>query len=307
MKLRLKTDNYVSNVLNIEFVNDEETINIVGQYEGLNYSNNYLKTKNNEYVIVNDDGNLETTDEKQEAFFIKICNSLLINQIKEKNIIETSIVEANFYECLDINNNMSALMLATIDGNLFLVKSLLEKGYHKFLNLRNYHGHTVLFFADKQHDILKELLKYKPNLEIEDNDGNTLLMVSDDLGTCKLLIEAGADVNHIDDFETTAILLAIKEKNINKIALLLEYGADPNANEIFYELIHNYDAEIANMIFNSPNFNINRQNDLGYSLPMMAYYYEDKSLYNDILKYNPDLSLQNYKGETLNDLITSNA
>lgn len=104
-----------------------------------------------------------------------------------------------------------------------------------------YMGRTSLHAAAQKTSgkVLQLLLtSCKDSIPIEDVDGKTCLfyaVTSGHASNVKMMIEAGADINHQDHFGRTPLYWAVKEGNDEMVELLLSLGADPtvttNLNE----------------------------------------------------------------------------
>ncbi len=57
----------------------------------------------------------------------------------------------------------------------------------------------------------------------------------------ELLLEAGADINIIDDEDYTTLHRAVENRDLDKVKLLLEYGADPNFYTYLFSYGENFD------------------------------------------------------------------
>lgn len=172
---------------------------------------------------------------------------------------------------IDVNKtdlfNYTALMRACEHNDYYVAKVLLEAGAD--INIQGIDGSSALILASKRYatkKLVKLLLKYNPNLELKDNNGNTALLVAykqfrEDL-TC-LLIDSGADVNATNNFGETPLILAYKNiklnpqlnksNNYDEIKKLIQAGADVNAvnmyNESIFTLAKQYnDTNIISLI-----------------------------------------------------------
>lgn len=135
----------------------------------------------------------------------------------------------------------SPLILATLKGNLNVVKMLVEKGAN--INQRNWQGHSSIQYAcskgwidiveyllvkgvdinvvDNRGDsslhrlaslgrieILELVLKYKPNLNSQNSEGNTPLHIAcedDEATTVLALVQHGADTEIMNKEKQTAL------------------------------------------------------------------------------------------------------
>lgn len=126
----------------------------------------------------------------------------------------------------------TALMLAVQFNKVDTVKLLLDRGAE--IDAQNKRGWTALIFAAHNHpydnkvDVVKELLQYKPQLELKTNDsGMTALLVASQFSEpiTKLLLDHGADINAKDKEGHTPLEIAISIPQPGIVKLLLEKGA----------------------------------------------------------------------------------
>ncbi|WP_165913618.1 M48 family metallopeptidase [Serpentinicella alkaliphila] len=86
-------------------------------------------------------------------------------------------------------------------------------------------------------DEVKSILESRINPDIVDSEGWTPLMWAtqlNDLDMINLFIEYGADPNKIDYYyEETALIIALTNDYVEAIAALLEAGADPNLSDSY--------------------------------------------------------------------------
>jgi ankyrin repeat protein len=78
------------------------------------------------------------------------------------------------------------------------------------------------------------------SLEFEEGGYTPLLFAAqqDDVDSAMLLLAAGADVNDIAPVGTSALVIAVHSNNPNVATLLLEKGANPNADRAGYTALH---------------------------------------------------------------------
>jgi len=131
---------------------------------------------------------------------------------------------------LNIQNNDgdTALMLSLkFLKNDIRMKMLLKAGAD--VNIRNNQDQTALIIACMNLDEprIKSLLKYKPNMNIEDYNKKTALMYLLDkeanISIIKKCIDAGADINTQGEGGYTPLMHVIEHHGIEVIASLLEY------------------------------------------------------------------------------------
>jgi len=94
-------------------------------------------------------------------------------------------------------------------------------------------SNTALLKAVKRYDVetIQLLLQCHPNLEMKDNFGRTALMfffMDGYKSLAQKLLEAGADVNAMDNDHHTPLFMACERHQVGATELFLKYGADPN-------------------------------------------------------------------------------
>lgn len=107
--------------------------------------------------------------------------------------------------------------------------SLLKQD-NSLLNYQNQDGKTLLHLCitDSNTDVLKKLLKFKPDLNVKDKTGETILFRSvllDKKDFVRLLISKGSDVNIPNNDGYTSLYIAKKNKNKIIEELLIDKGA----------------------------------------------------------------------------------
>jgi ankyrin repeat protein len=126
-------------------------------------------------------------------------------------------------------DGMTPLHHAARDGNAVLVDYLIEKGAKT--DIQNNQGKTPLHLAatfDRK-DAVAALVKRGAALETRDPYGRTAFVLCarerGGVGTAKLLLDAGADINARDKFDETALGLAAWRGKREFVDMLLEKGA----------------------------------------------------------------------------------
>lgn len=131
----------------------------------------------------------------------------------------------------EVGLGWTALMIATIEGRLEVVSTLLEHGAE--VNAQNDQGWTALRFAVSMDDaeILRVLLDAGADANIPDQEGKTALMQAASenmLESLKILLNAGALPQVKDHAGQTALMIAEAQCH-TEIVKLLEEGDASNA------------------------------------------------------------------------------
>ncbi len=97
-------------------------------------------------------------------------------------------------------------------------------------------GHTALQAAAQNGhlDVIKVLLKYQADVEIEDKDGDRAVhhaAFGDEPAVIKLLSQAGADLNARNKRRQTALHIAVNKGHNNVVKTLLELGCHPSLQD----------------------------------------------------------------------------
>jgi ankyrin repeat protein len=124
----------------------------------------------------------------------------------------------------------AALRKAAQDGEITVVKELLEKGAN--VNARDDSGRTALLWVAPARDnseMVKLLVAKGAEVNAADNAGETALMIASSQsnpGIVTALLEAGAEVNAQNKVGGTALMAAAFRANIEEIKILLGNNAD---------------------------------------------------------------------------------
>ncbi len=211
--------------------------------------------------------------------FTPLLKAVYKTTLWRKNEEKANIVLQLLKKGADINVSMptdsswwdkgdNALHFAAMEGNLEIVKMLVEYGSNK--DAQNYYGITPLMKAAEMNrvEIVKYLMHMGADINIKNNEGENVLLYQAKssgekyelvkilldaglspnsenlngrtilmreaswrhLSTVMLLVERGATVNNKDNNGRTSLIYAVWAINPNKnvITFLLENGADPN-------------------------------------------------------------------------------
>ena len=196
----------------------------------------------------------------------------------------------------DTSDFSAALFNAALFGHLEIIKLLWEKTG----NLKEYQEKTLLEASFRGYDdILRWLIErgIEINIEFSTTPYNNypyhsttpLITASqriDIIGTAKLLIEKGADVNKKDSSNFTPLMSASRNGNLELVKLFLELNSDMNVEDnrgetaFSYALTNNH-REIARLILEknvNTSTDINTKGNKGITLLMQAAILGDKEI-----------------------------
>ena len=152
---------------------------------------------------------------------------------------QPKVVEALIKNGADINKkgtdkkqkifNGSALITASANGNLEIVKSLLDAKADR--NITDDTGLTPLMAAAYMgnDNVVALLIHQGASLEQQDEKGYTALMFAANAGqynSVRVLLESNANVNAKDNDNSVPIMFAAQHGFNDTVRLLLSYGAD---------------------------------------------------------------------------------
>ena len=141
------------------------------------------------------------------------------------------------------------------------------------------HSKTLLEAVSQQDkDRVAKILETKPNLEQIDAKGRTALMLAaynDDNEIAELLINAGADVNAQDEMLNSPFLYAGANGNIKLVKMCLENGADFKVFNRYYgsaliPAAERRHLDVVNLLVNTPGYPIDHVNNLGWTALLEA-------------------------------------
>lgn len=201
---------------------------------------------------------------------------------------------------------------------------------------RNRNGKTFMMIVVihpefKVHD-LRTLIRAGANPNIQDEKGNTALMLISDFsssdysqGVTELLLEAGADPNLQDEEGLTALMICMGTHSSNRlIEILLRAGANPNIQDnegktaLMYALviiaeygIYAFAEEIVKMLLDA-GADPDIQDERGLTVLMLCVdecigrIHLQERIVSRLLKAGADPNLQNREGQTALMLVTLN-
>ena len=154
------------------------------------------------------------------------------------------------------------LLMASAVGNEEAVGSLIQCGAD--VNVIDNYGKMAIFYAAKHINIVKILVEAGADLEHQDLQGKTPLLEAIDVGNTEVvdfLVKSGANANRKDeDHGRTPIFFAVFKRNIEICETLIKSGVDVNSKDKY-----------------------------GDPLIFYAISYKDQDMLALLLKFNPDL------------------
>jgi ankyrin repeat protein len=172
-------------------------------------------------------------------------------------IVEALLNAGASAKTLTTEDGETVLMTAARAGNIQAVKMLLDRGAD--VNAReNYKGQTALMWAaaERHTEVVKLLLEHGADWKVRSVDRETkpprLSAASSvspiarggftalgfaaregDVATARVMLDAGVDINYGDIDNTSALVVAIMNKQYTFAKFLLERGADPNTVDAY--------------------------------------------------------------------------
>lgn len=217
---------------------------------------------------------------------------------------------ADFNTTVGDSDKRNLLHHASQRGHSNLVKFLIEKGID--VNSLDKRGRTSLYIScyDRQLDSAKTLLSKGAEINIS-GDYNPLDMASSNsyYGTeiVELLLENKANVNQTcRGTRVTPLMGALHQKKTNSLKLLLEAGANTNHIDIngdspLGRVSEHEFPEHVNLLLDF-NADINYQNGKGNSALHLTTERENKKVVEVLIKRGIKTNLKNKNGETAKDI-----
>lgn len=254
---------------------------------------------------------------------IQIPSSLIgvQNQNHHFNLVHISIqMDMKPESNLDLQNEYgeTRLMLAAREGNLDLIKTLIQAGVN--LNLQNKHGETALIVAAKNGytDIVDALIQAGANLDLQDNSarnggrferavGHTALMWAAHHGHIDIvnaLLQAGANLNLQQACGSSALNCAAPHGHTAIVNALIQAGAkldfrgffDDGTTPLMDALFRNH-PDIANALIQA-GANLDLQTAYGTTALIIAVCCGYTDIVNVLIQAGANLDLQDEDGET---------
>jgi HEAT repeat protein len=153
--------------------------------------------------------------------------SLLIKSKAKLNTVSSN-GKTRIDEDLDINND-TALTLATKKGHVETIKVLVNSGAD--INIKNGAGRSALMESVWNGNAAVENILKKAGGSFDCSDIITASAESN-IGAVKSIIDKGCDINVIDDYGASALMVAAIRGEFEIAKLLIDNGADINARDV---------------------------------------------------------------------------
>lgn len=188
------------------------------------------KDFNDIQLLIQDDENLIREKDRNDRTILHWA------ALQGKERLVEYILE-NFKKLIEIDQRddvqATPLILATLGGNLNIVKMLLNNGAD--INARNWNGHSSLQYACSKgwHTIVEYLLENNADINIRDKYGDTCLHRTVVLGRLEILQlllnhTKNLNVNCQNIVGNTPLFVACEDEQSSCALLLIEHGADVN-------------------------------------------------------------------------------
>ncbi|XP_059138762.1 ankyrin-3-like [Physella acuta] len=209
-------------------------VNVTFETYGTSYSNLTSIVNDSEMVCNNDilleRINILLQNEANVNVEDKAGNTPLMVASKrlDKKEVMRALLQAGADTNKRNNNGDSALHFATNGESIESAKVLLE--FKADINLKNNTGQTPLFslLPRSYMQMIEFMLENKANVNDADTQGDTPLLCNNRSEVVRLLIKAGASVNCQNSEGYTPLMLVAKQQDIKTIKVLCEAGAEVN-------------------------------------------------------------------------------
>ncbi|MDR1382777.1 MAG: ankyrin repeat domain-containing protein [Planctomycetaceae bacterium] len=207
-----------------------------GEIKTLDYDSCFIVLKGNKSVTQAFEGyQLYLKDVENKSNVNKIAldemKKLIENFIKIKTEERETNIN-NFVKEIINSDDATLLVLMSANGQLSIVKNLVEKGVD--VNTKGKNGEQPLVAAARSGnlEIVKYLVEKGADINVKNNDGFfplLLAVIKGDLDIVKYLVEKGAGINVKDDNDGfSPLLLAVSKGDLDIVKYLVEKGADVN-------------------------------------------------------------------------------
>jgi len=222
-----------------------------------------------------------------------------------KNIL--SVCESNVNQPDD--HEATPLHYAANNGSVEAMSLLLKAGAEK--DNRDADGDTPLYWALQKDNVqaVELLIKAGAKINIKNRDGRIAVHWARSLKALKLLIQAGGDVNALDNYAFTPLQNAATANDIGRIEFLLTQGADVNkgneyGNTPLINAVKNQSEEATKILIGA-GAKVNVKGTFGYTPLMTATIGQWKAGVITLLKAGADIHAVNESGYTCLGLAVS--
>ena len=224
-----------------------------------------------------------------------------------KNSIKTEdYILASFLIEIDVSRNVNnSLHEAARDGNIDAVEVLLKKDLD--INIEDENGETALMLASQNghHQIVELLLKEHANINQQNENEWTALMIASHNGhhqVVELLFKEHADINTQNKNGWTALMIASQNGDFQVVKLLLKEHADINAqnkNGWTALMIASQNGHFQVVeLLRKEHADINTRNKNGWTALMIASENGHHQIVELLLKEHADINIQEADGWT---------
>lgn len=293
-------------------------------YKNKNYRpvrNNYTSTlkKKVEYNNIKNNYNKN----KYENSYVRDAYNKLISAIET-----VDIPQAKMNYIIQLLEVIIPQFVRTLKKDVFLYAKLREyiqkwkSEFSSTISLQSLFTKTELFLDSLHVDLSRELLENSKknnitnvrllinagaNPNVVDNKNNTPLIYAlenDNIDMIQLLVQNGANTNIKSNYEYsyTPLIYAIKKENINLIQLLLQNGADINGKDNQYDtpLIHAIrlnNNDIVQLLLQN-GADINMNDIQRYTPFVIAIHYGNIDIIESLIQYGIDVNLKTFQNNT---------
>ena len=208
-----------------------------------------------------------------------------------------------FRELLELNKNYINKISNDVvrNNNNEMIKELLK--LKPDITQRDEDNNTMLILACRNNNIniVKELLKLKPDINVKNNDSNTPLMYAvynNNFNMVKLLLSLKSKV--LVNNKYSALLIGFRYKSINIIRLLLNYYKpkdNKNIEQLFKITLKQNNYELYE-ILKEYNLHLNLNQSIVNNILVLSCKNDNLKMVSDILNFNPKPEI-NYCTKTI--------
>ena len=241
-----------------------------------------------------DKNSYDFTPMEYAAFFQQTEVLRLIMQHKE------SIT--GYQVCLD-----KAFGISISSGNMEMIRLLMDAGADINTKCSTCYGQSAIQIALEysNFELVEELMKHDANLQVSSDMGRTLLHSvahSDNILLAGKLIDAGLDVNAMDEDGATPVLFATSNGKFEMLKLFEEHGADllvveNNGNDLMMNAAIGGNVESIGYLIEK-GISINNYNNDDWTPLLFACRENHQEIVEILINASADIQIYNNEGET---------